>query len=81
MICTMKGYKVGASRLQPVHPGPVLENPQSSSTPWFESGLIIVQESHTSNPSSVDSKEQAPSSELHSDDSKGSFLFDVSLYS
>ncbi|XP_016574931.1 calmodulin-binding transcription activator 3 isoform X2 [Capsicum annuum] len=66
-----EGYKVGASRLQPVHPGPVLENPQSSSTPWFESGLIIVQESHTSNPSSVDSKEQAPSSELHSDDSKG----------
>ncbi|XP_060197516.1 calmodulin-binding transcription activator 2-like isoform X3 [Lycium barbarum] len=65
-----EGYKVGASRLQPVHPGPLLENPQSKSTPCFESGLI-VQKSHTSSPSSVDWKQQALFSELHSGDSKG----------
>ncbi|MCD9646528.1 hypothetical protein HAX54_036416 [Datura stramonium] len=64
-----QGYRVGASRLQPVHPGPLLENPQSSSTPCFESGLI-VQESHTSSPSLVDWKEQALSSELQSGDSR-----------
>ncbi|KAJ8573979.1 hypothetical protein K7X08_010490 [Anisodus acutangulus] len=52
-----EGYRVGASRLQPAHPGPLLENPQSSSTPFSESGLIVP-ESHTSSPSSVDWKEQ-----------------------
>ncbi|XP_059280865.1 calmodulin-binding transcription activator 2-like isoform X2 [Lycium ferocissimum] len=65
-----EGYKVGAFRVQPVHPGPLLENPQTSSTPCFESGLI-VQKSHTSSPTSVDWKQQALSSELHSGDSKG----------
>lgn len=64
----MQSYRVGASRLQPIHPGQLLENPSSS--PCFVSGLI-VQESHTSSPSSVDWKEQALSSELYTGDSKG----------
>nr|AXE72469.1 calmodulin-binding transcription activator 3 [Nicotiana sylvestris] len=64
----IESYRVGASRLQPIHPGQLLENPSSS--PCFVSGLI-VQESHTSSPSSVDWKEQALSSELYTGDSKG----------
>lgn len=81
MVCAMQGYRVGASRLQPVHPGPLLENPECSSTPCFESVCRTVQESHTSSPSSVDWKEQGLSSELHSADSRGSFLLDVSVNS
>ncbi|KAH0767935.1 hypothetical protein KY285_003806 [Solanum tuberosum] len=69
-----EGYRIGASRLQPVHPGLLLENPESSSKPCFVFGPTF-QKSHTSNPSLVDWKEQALSSELHSGDSKGLMEF------
>ncbi|NP_001266138.1 calmodulin-binding transcription factor SR4 [Solanum lycopersicum] len=69
-----EGYRLGASRLQPVHPGLLLENPDSSSKPCFVFGPAF-QKSHTSNPSLVDLKEQALSSELHSGDSKGLVAF------